>query len=1450
MMRSHFSVAMPGFLSSLPQFVQELSDAAAVQYANLFLASAKFGRRFLVITFPDASRMSVSFTIVESWVVNVSSTTLTMILKEPPRCFKSVGAVIKTVNNGPKASRCLHVPSWPDHGQYIANCLVYQIAFVGNDFNELVDHLNSIESVSLTDWELTTVTVPKPFTEDYGTAYEALQRRMLTLENQDGPLPYPIRFQVHSLVDSAQLHPLNALKLLKIMENIFSTDFNGGPVPFTVKAVRPHSVKIPFASPGHRATDFDPQLLMTKILKEEAKNRRDGMKFDSIYGGLPLAASQFWVFKAMVTPTRIKLEGPELQRKNRVIRMYERRTDHFLRVIFCEENGQELQIDNNISNNAVFERYRMVFRNGIRAAGRHFSFLAYSHSSLRANTAWFVAPFLDENQQIQNWRTILKSLGNFTHRSPAKCAARIGQAFSETPYAVRLSECGIDVSFMDDVKSADGFRVFSDGIGTVSRDALKEILRHLPRASMRSTCLQIRLGGVKGMLSLNSELHGKVIWIRKESMMKFESDNMDELGICNMGSKPLKMYLNRQLIKIMEDMGTKKGWFHRQLGKAVKELQEVVANSERASSFLESQGIGVNMGFPWFIQQLQKAGVDFNEDEFLRSILEHAILRELRRLKHKAKIQVRQGVTLFGVLDEYSFLEEGQIYVTYDRKHRTFWGGKHVPIRDGNVLITRSPALHPGDVRIVQHVTPPANHPLRKLGNCIVFSQKGSRDLPSQLGGGDLDGDLYSVIWDPGAIPMGQFTPANYPREDAAELGRDVTQEDIADHFIDCMKTQKLGIIAIRHQIIADIKPLGTRDEESKKLAELHSAAVDYAKTGKVAELGSLPKAPKTRPDFLAPIPPKAYHNRLQLAHVAADESDAEGDELGFGRTKPKYHLSEKILGELYRAVDERRIWKRDIAPRATATGTRRQSVWSQVFELVESRVMARGLKISFEHKLQEARRLRKMYESAILDKMWEHSESSRKSLSEQEVFCGSILNKKSAQTRRQRDFSLKLREQMERIGALFVRLIRGQSKAEDGSSGDLEGANEMEATRSPENDSIEPAPLDCYEVAARSASLSAEPSTVAMQHISRPQKCLSHETQPKDGVAVSHLPTPLPLALAQESSNPWISHFVALPPELQIMTLSHLDFGDVERLRRTCRFLRTHISKPMMRVIFRDLQSAILSTCSLCISSQRYNKDIVLTEPTHVRHPFSSKCVRCLVVREEFMVDTKYTLGCGTDAYICRLCGYPVLVMSDSDDHHVHTTCQRSYLRRGLLFYRAAFIQALAHIIGTSLCWAFYDDQAVTLGCTTAIFFMAIWAFLLFYLRRLSRLGRHTRTWHWSCLLEVAMFALWVLIVYDITKPTNGSRPRMGASAVATLTFAALNLVIRALNSVGFFLMVCEIKYWQRNKPDPSRLSRLFTKFITTMYHWTYPDAVHQQYPAFWFKAPPLYTRTFRRFR
>ena len=65
-------------------------------------------------------------------------------------------------------------------------------------------------------------------------------------------------------------------------------------------------------------------------------------------------------------------------------------------------------------------------------------------------------------------------------------------------------------------------------------------------------------------------------------------------------------------------------------------------------------------------------------------------------------------------------------------------------------MITKNPCGHKGDVRLAKAIGEdhPAFEKLKHLVNVIVFPVVGERPLQNQMSGGDLDGDVYMIIWD------------------------------------------------------------------------------------------------------------------------------------------------------------------------------------------------------------------------------------------------------------------------------------------------------------------------------------------------------------------------------------------------------------------------------------------------------------------------------------------------------------------------------------------------------------------------------------------------------------------------------------------------------------------------------------------------------------------------------
>lgn len=337
---------------------------------------------------------------------------------------------------------------------------------------------------------------------------------------------------------------------------------------------------------------------------------------------------------------------------------------------------------------------------------------------------------------------------------------------------------------------------------------------------MKKLLLMTRGAGAKGMVSLDTRLEGKSLLLRK-SMIKFTGSGASDIEICGSAARPLPMYLNRQLIKILEDLGIHPDIFMGLQNTAVERLRCTTLSPAHAASFLERERVGKAARVPWLIRKLQTTGFDFLEDPFLRGTVELAVLSQLRELKHRSRIFVENGVTLYGIMDETDTLTEGQIYCCTE---------SHVIT--GEVAVTRAPALHPGDIQIAMAVDVPDECPLNALHNCVVFSQRGQRDLPSQLSGGDLDGDLFNIIYDPQLLPPRVVEPADYPRVTARDIGRQVTREDMTDFFIEFMENDQLGRIAMLHMQLADRKDGGTQHPDCITLAQLHSTAVDFSKTG------------------------------------------------------------------------------------------------------------------------------------------------------------------------------------------------------------------------------------------------------------------------------------------------------------------------------------------------------------------------------------------------------------------------------------------------------------------------------------------------------------------------------------------------------------------------------------------------------------------------------------------
>ena len=103
-----------------------------------------------------------------------------------------------------------------------------------------------------------------------------------------------------------------------------------------------------------------------------------------------------------------------------------------------------------------------------------------------------MAPFVLDGT-LTYAQLVIKNLGDFSSiRSPAKCAARIGQAFSQTLSSVTIPSEAFGQ--MPDIERNG--RTFSDGVGTCSMEVLQKIWEKYNQARpLKPTAFQIRFQG-------------------------------------------------------------------------------------------------------------------------------------------------------------------------------------------------------------------------------------------------------------------------------------------------------------------------------------------------------------------------------------------------------------------------------------------------------------------------------------------------------------------------------------------------------------------------------------------------------------------------------------------------------------------------------------------------------------------------------------------------------------------------------------------------------------------------------------------------------------------------------------------------------------------------------------------------------------------------------------------
>lgn len=608
--------------------------------------------------------------------------------------------------------------------------------------------------------------------------------------------------------------------------------------------------------------------------------------------------------RAYITPLQTVVCPPERDLGNRVLEDYKDFIHRFLRVNFVDET---LSTKKSFSAELYEKRISDVVQNGLNLAGRCFVFLGYSNSQLREHSCWFyddasnheldppAPPHLPHLPRRPTAEEIRQSIGDLSAiKEAGKYGARLGQGFSTYMHSVE-SISNAQVIEITDIERNK--YCFSDGVGLISDDFAREIAFEM-KMNYIPSAFQIRLGGIKGLLCVekldpdktNSESKSEPWFVKiRPSMKKFSSDH-NGLYVLSI-AKPIPMYLNRQLIPLLTHLGVKDNVIIKLLDQMVSTITGAFQSNESALGLIDSfQQTSTEFESLQYHHSKMKDGLrmvadcllvgfDLHKDRLIQDILMALCRRLLLDICLRARIFVPNAICLFGVVDYTNTLKENEVFAQF----RDFSNPENIKkLVEVDVIVGRNPSLHPGDLRKLRAVDNPL---LKDMVDVIVFSSQGDRPQPNKMSGGDLDGDIYFIIYDQEMVsPLREVDPMSFEAEEtpllasfnslisliAKEIAAPnkadvVTVHQIQKFFVNFMRNDNLGAIATAHLVHAD--KCGPMSEKCLRLARLHSKAVDFPKTGDPAVMdGDLRY--NEAPDFMENIAKPSYKSENVLGRI------------------------------------------------------------------------------------------------------------------------------------------------------------------------------------------------------------------------------------------------------------------------------------------------------------------------------------------------------------------------------------------------------------------------------------------------------------------------------------------------------------------------------------------------------------------------------------------------------
>lgn len=363
--------------------------------------------------------------------------------------------------------------------------------------------------------------------------------------------------------------------------------------------------------------------------------------------------------------------------------------------------------------------------------------------------------------------------------APHKYGSRVGMSFSDS-----FQACHVPLDAIDEIADVISERqntsyCFTEGCGQISPWLARRVWRlvraraapllqvELPAEPVPSA-FQVRLQGCKGVLVVNPALaaatpnadddaaawpRGPHVRLRK-SMVKYFAPHHGQLEVLHW-SAPERGLLTRQIVAVLSFLGIRDETL-------LAKLADYCAALQRPASWIGGGGVASAPSVA------AAAAAEFASLDQLRRMLESGVSAAephaaavLAALDRTARLELLRSTAFvvgrsrhaLGVVDELGVLNYGEVFFQF-----TASADARLALSQ-RVFVTKTPCMHQGDVRVLQAVDVPALH---HIVDCVVFPQRGPRPHASEIGGSDLDGDMYLICWDRDLIPPAHAHPATW----------------------------------------------------------------------------------------------------------------------------------------------------------------------------------------------------------------------------------------------------------------------------------------------------------------------------------------------------------------------------------------------------------------------------------------------------------------------------------------------------------------------------------------------------------------------------------------------------------------------------------------------------------------------------------------------------------------